>query len=84
MFDIEFSIHAEKQLSKLKKEDQIRILSTLERIRIRPYPHVKGIVGSDNFRLRVGKFRVIIDIRNDKFIIFVIEIANRNNIYKKL
>lgn len=82
MYEIEFSQTAEKQLFKLEKEVQIRIISTLERIRVRPYPHVKKLVDSPYFRLRVGMYRLILDIKEHKLIIFVIEVGHRKNIYK--
>ena len=70
-----------KQLKKLDKELQARIISSLERIRIRPYPYVKKLVGSPHFRLRVGDYRVILDIKPDKLIIFAIESGHRRDIY---
>ena len=82
MYSIEFSKTAEKQLYKLEKNVQLRIISTLERIRVRPYPHVKKLVSSPYFRLRVGEYRVILDIKEDKLIIFVIEVGHRRKIYK--
>jgi len=82
MFEIEFSESAEKQLYKLDKQIQIRIVSTLDRIRVRPYPFVKKLVGSPYFRLRVGDYRVILDIKEDKLLIFVIELGHRSNIYE--
>jgi mRNA interferase RelE/StbE len=82
MYEVEFSITAEKQLHKLERENQIRIISALERIRIRPYPHVKKLVGSPFFRLRVGDYRVILSIRENKLLIFVIEVGHRKEIYK--
>jgi len=82
MYEIEFSQTAEKQLYKLEKEIQVRIISTLERIRIRPYPHVKKLVDSPYFRLRVGMYRLILDIKEHKLIIFVIEAGHRKSIYK--
>jgi len=82
MFEIEFSKSSEKQLLKLEKDIQKRIVSTLDRIRIRPYPHVKKLVGNPYFRLRVGEYRVILDIQQNKLIIFVVEIGHRKNIYK--
>ncbi|HJX05645.1 MAG TPA: type II toxin-antitoxin system RelE/ParE family toxin [Candidatus Nanoarchaeia archaeon] len=81
MYEIEFSQTAEKQLLKLDQKIQIRIISTLERVRIRPYPHVKKLVGSPYFRLRVGDYRVILDIKEDKLIIYVIEVGHRKHIY---
>ena len=82
MYSIEFSQTAFRELNKLEKKIQVRIISTLERIRVRPYPHVKKLVGSPYFRLRVGEYRVILDIKEDRLIIFVIEVGHRKNIYK--
>ena len=81
MYEIEFSETAEKQLYKLERNTQVRIISTLERIRIKPYTHVKKLVGSDYFRLRVGDYRVILDIKESKLLIFIIEVGHRKNIY---
>jgi len=53
---------------------------TLERIRIRPYPYVKKLVGSPYFRLRVGDYRVILDIKENELIIHVLELGHRKNI----
>lgn len=82
MYSIEFSQTAEKELFKLERKVQVRIISTIERIRIRPYPHVKKLVSSPYFRLRVGEYRVILDIKEDRLIIFVIEVGHRKKIYK--
>ena len=81
MYSIEFSVTAEKQLYKLNTDIQGRVISTLERIRRTPYSHVRRLVGMPYFRLRVGDYRVILDIREDKLLIFVIELAHRKNIY---
>ena len=82
MYSIKFSKTAHKQLHQLEKNTQIRIISTLERIRIRPYSHVKKIVGSPYFRLRVGDYRVILNIQENRLIIYVIEVGHRKSIYK--
>ena len=80
MYTLIYTKEVLKQLKKLDKEMKIRIISTLERIRIRPYPHVKKLVGCPYFRLRVGQYRVIIDIKNDELIIYVIEVGHRKKI----
>ena len=81
MFNVELSKTAQKQLYKLEKNAQVRIISALERIRIQPYPHVKKLVGCPYFRLRVGYYRVILEIKSDKLIILVIAVGHRKNIY---
>jgi mRNA interferase RelE/StbE len=83
-YEVRFSDFADKQLSKLPLNVQIRIVSTIKRCQIRPYVHVKKLVGSKYFRLRIGDYRVIMDIIENKLIIHVIEIGHRKKIYKKL
>ena len=80
MFDIFFTEESKKILKKLKKEDQIRIISSLERCKIRPHSHVKKLIASPYFRLRVGNYRVILDIKSGKMLIIVVEIGHRRNI----
>ena len=82
MYLLIYSEHTVKQLKKLPREIQKRIIAALERCRIRPYPHVTKLVGSPYFRLRVGDYRIIMDIQENKLIIFLIEIGHRKNIYK--
>ncbi len=82
-FEIIFSNFADKQLSKLPFDIQNRIISTLKRCKIRPYIHVKKLVGSKYFRLRVGDYRVIMDIVDNRLIIHIIEVGHRKNIYKR-
>ena len=82
MYDIIYKKLASKQIEKLPKEVQMRILKNLERIRIRPHYFVKSLSGSPYFRLRVGDYRLILDIKNNKLIIIVLEAKHRKNVYK--
>lgn len=84
MYYIVFSDSALKQLKKLDREWQKRILATIERMRIRPENYVKKLVGMPYYRLRIGDYRAILDIKIDKKEIFVMKIAHRRNIYKNL
>jgi len=81
MYSLIFNPFAEKQLKKLENNLQKRILDVLNRIRIRPHHFVKHLVGSPYFRLRVGDYRIILDIQNDKLVIVIVELGHRKNIY---
>jgi len=83
MFDVLFTAEAKKFLKQLDKQDKLRIISVLERCRVRPSVHVKKLVSSPYFRLRIGKYRAIVDIRTGKLLIIVLEIGHRRNIYKR-
>ena len=83
-YEIIFTDTSRKQFKKLEKNVQERIITALERIRIRPEAYVRKLVGDPGYRLRVGEYRVIIDIYKDKLIILVIKIGHRKNIYENL
>lgn len=82
-YTVMFSDFADKQLSKLPTYIQNRIISTLKRCQVRPHAHVKKLVGCKYFRLRVGDYRVIMDIIDNQLIIHVIEVGHRKKIYKR-
>lgn len=82
MYSIEFTDTARKQLLKLPRDVQKRVISALERIRIRPEAYVKKLVGDPGYRLRVGDYRVIMDIEHNKLIILVLKVGHRKNVYK--
>lgn len=83
MYEIIFSQKAKKQLFKLEKNIQKRIIGSLERIRIRPESYITKLVGDPGYKLRVGDYRIIMDIDNNNLIILVIKIGHRREIYKQ-
>jgi len=81
MYEIELSAKAKKQLSKLDSKVKDKIGAHIERIKVRPHSFVKKLIGTPYFRLRVGDYRVILDIKNEKLVIMIIEVGHRRNIY---
>ena len=79
-YHVIFSDLALKQLRKLDREIGQRIISTLERIRIRPDAYVKKLVGDEGYRLRVGNYRMILDLDKEKLIILVLRIGHRRDV----
>jgi mRNA interferase RelE/StbE len=83
LYEIVFSQKAKKQLFKLERLIQERIISALERIKIRPESYIVKLVGDPGYKLRVGDYRVIMDIDKSKLLVLVIKIGHRKNIYEK-
>lgn len=81
MYEVKFSTCAEKQFLSLDRKMQERIVSVLKRIRIRPFSFVKRLSGNPYYRLRVGDYRLIVDIKQKELAILVIEIGHRKNVY---
>lgn len=84
---VEFSKSAEKELRKLQKPDQKKIISYLKsRIQTAENPRQfgKGLLGSFSglWRYRVSDFRIICQIEDEKLTILVIQIGNRKEVYR--
>ena len=82
MYDTLFTEKFEKQLKKLPKVQQGRVIAALERSRIRPEHHFERLVGEKSYKLRMGDFRLIADIDKGKLIILCLKAGHRKNIYQ--
>jgi len=82
MYEIIFSDKAKQQFKKLERQIQERIASVLERIKIRPHNFIEKLVGELGYKLRVGDYRIFLDIDNNKLIILILKLGHRKNIYK--
>lgn len=70
-----------KYLKKIDKNTQLRILKAIKNL---PYGDVKRLQGrTEDYRLRVGDYRIIFTKDDEKLLICVIEIAPRGDVYKK-
>ena len=83
-YEILFSDKALKHLKKMERDIQERVITVLERIRIKPEKYVTKLVGDPGYKLRVGDYRVIMDIDSKKLQILVLKVGHRKNIYGKI
>lgn len=83
MYEIILSKRVEKFIDKLNSQDRERIILSLDKLRIRPESYLKRLVGNKSYKFRVGDYRLIVDLENDKLLVLVVDIGHRNNIYKK-
>ena len=82
-YKVLFSDLALKQLRKLDREMRQRIITTIERIRIRPDTYIRKLIGDEGYRLRVGNYRVILDIDKEQLVILILRIGHRRNVYEE-
>jgi mRNA interferase RelE/StbE len=85
---IEYSVDALRALRKIDKQTQKHIVDYMDyRVAIHPNPVelAKSLSGpmKGKFRYRVGDYRLICEIKNQKMVILVIEIGHRSEIYKR-
>ena len=74
---------AQKALQKLPKEFQRRIISKIVLLADNPRPSgsVK-LTGADAYRIRVGDYRIIYAIVDERLVVLVVEIGHRREIYR--
>ena len=80
-FSINLSPNAEDFLSKLPKEISLRIISKLEKIKEDPIRYLQHYEG-DYYNIRIGDYRILIDIDFDRKILWVRIIDKRGRVYK--
>jgi mRNA interferase RelE/StbE len=82
MYNIKFDKKAADFFRKLDKSLQERIGKKIESLKNNPHFGIP-LVGnfSGFFKLRIGDYRVIYQIRNEQLLILILEIGHRKNIY---
>ncbi len=82
MYQIIIKKKAKKFIDRLPINEKKRVVSAIERL-----PNgedIKKLRGHENLlRLRVGNYRIVYTIDNGKLIVYVIDIDNRGEIYKR-
>ena len=81
MYSIKIEENAEKFLKKIPKQDMEIILNKIYSLRDDPFRFLKRLKGSKLWRLRILKYRAIIDVVISGKEIVVLRVGYRKNIY---
>ncbi len=81
---IEISRTAEKQLKKLNRDDQRRVVKAIVALADDPHPQgSRKLTGyEDVFRIRVGQYRVLYSVSGKKLVIIILKIGHRKDVYR--
>lgn len=87
LWKIKYTRRARKVLDKLDRVAKERIEKYIDELCEKPNPRIKGkgLTGSraGQWRYRVGDYRIICEIQDGFFIVLVLEIGHRSDVYKK-
>ena len=86
VWEIRWSRTAEKQLEKITKSNKNiaqQIVTKLDEITDNPYLFTEKLQNFNLRKLRVGSYRVILNLEEQKIIIFVVAVGHRSKIYRK-
>ncbi|MFN7813627.1 MAG: type II toxin-antitoxin system RelE family toxin [Planctomycetia bacterium] len=74
---------AQKQLTRLPAEHQERILVAMEALADEPRPQgCSKLTGRDAWRIRVGDYRIIYEIFDDRRVVIVVVVGHRKDAYR--
>ena len=75
---------ARKELESIAtRADRRRIVKRILALADDPTPRgSKKLTGLEHYRIRQGRYRILYTIRNTELVVYVIEIADRNDVYR--
>ncbi|MBP9664538.1 MAG: type II toxin-antitoxin system RelE/ParE family toxin [Pyrinomonadaceae bacterium] len=79
-YTVEISKEADKQISRLPKRDQQKVVNAIISLAENPRPHgyKKLEYYNEYFRYRVGNYRIIYQIQDNRLFVFVVEVKKRD------
>jgi len=72
-----------REFKKLDNLTAKRLLDKLESIKENPYHFFERLAGREEYKARVGDYRLLAKILPNEKSIFVLSLGHRKNIYKK-
>lgn len=91
-YKIEYSERAKKELGKLPKKVIVKLLDKIDELAINPRPaNYKQLTNfnlpnnpfkSPLYRIRVGNYRVIYVVEEEKIVVVILKIAHRKDVYE--
>ncbi|MDO8656625.1 MAG: type II toxin-antitoxin system RelE/ParE family toxin [Nanoarchaeota archaeon] len=84
MYEVIFDDESIEFLNKIPREVKERIFNKIISAKENPFHFFERLTGREDYKLRVGDYRVIADIDRGNNLIKVTVIGHRKNIYKNL
>ena len=73
-----------KSLKNIAREDRLRIIEAIDQLKINPA--AGGVLKGEYSglrRIRIGSYRVVYEVHNEKLTVLVIRIGHRREIYRR-
>jgi mRNA interferase RelE/StbE len=74
---------ARGQLAKIAEQDRNRIIAAIRALANVPRPHgCKKLSGRSAWRIRVGTYRVLYEIYDERLVVVVVSVGHRKDVYR--
>jgi mRNA interferase RelE/StbE len=83
-YSLKIKQSAIKELERIgSRADRQRIVAQIEKLAEEPRPPgAKKLSGSERYRIRQGRFRIVYSIEDEVLVVYVIRIADRKDVYR--
>ena len=83
-YTVQIEHKARRQLAALPDQMRARIEPRLEALAEDPRPRgaIKLRGGQNIYRIRVGQYRVLYEVRDDVLVVLVVEVGHRRDVYR--
>jgi mRNA interferase RelE/StbE len=84
MYGIKTTKSFDKQLARLPLSWQKRIIRKIREVAVNPYMannNLTRLQGRNGYRLRIGDWRVIYELQDDRLVMLVMQLGTRGGIY---
>ena len=84
-YNIEFAPAVARQVGSIPRKQQMRIASKIDALASDPRPPgcVKLKGSEDIYRIRVGDYRILYQVRDEALLVLVVKVGKREIIYKR-
>jgi len=84
VYSVEWDTKALKELRALEKKEQKRILDRVAKLGTTPRPPgCKKLHDEESlYRIRVGDYRIIYQLRDSQLLVLVVRVGNRRDVYR--
>ncbi len=83
-YRIEVSATAERQIRKLERVDQVRVLKAIQALVSEPRPPgCRKLQGYDDvFRIRVDQHRILYSVERGRLVVIILKVGHRKDVYR--
>lgn len=84
-YSVIFAKRASKRLERMDNTAARRIIAATEALGDNPRPRgARKIEGHDQWRIRVGDYRIIYEVHSDQLVVLVVKVGHRRDVYRGL
>lgn len=82
-YTVEILRTAQKELGKINRPDQDRIIGAIQSLSEAPRPSgCLKLSGREAWRIRIGSYRVIYEVHDNRLVVLVVQIGHRRDVYR--